>query len=90
MAVERKAKRIVVEELRRLGWKESDLASRRKSDPGKMALAARLRKETTLPLKWIAKRVWLGTSKSANSKLHQWMRANKDGGLMPGCAASKD
>ena len=33
------------------GGKESPLAGRRKSDPGKLALAARLRKETTLPLK---------------------------------------
>jgi hypothetical protein len=44
------------------------------SDPGKLALAARLRKETTLPLKWIAGRVGLGTS-SANTKLHLWMQA---------------
>ncbi len=68
-----KARRMVVEELRRLGWNESDLATRRKSDPGKLAMAARLRKETTLPLKWIAARVRLGTSKSANSKLHPWL-----------------
>src|SRR2546422_10242446 len=30
-----------------LGWSESDLATRRKSDPAKLAIAARLRKETT-------------------------------------------
>jgi REP element-mobilizing transposase RayT len=75
-SAEVKGARIIVEELRRLGWKESDLTGRRKSDPGKLALAARLRKETTLPLKWIAGRVGLGTSKSANAKLHQWMQAN--------------
>ena len=55
---------------------ESDLADRRKNDPGKLALAARLRRETTLPLKWITARVRLGTSKSANTKLHQWMRSH--------------
>ena len=87
---ERKAERIIVEELRRLGWKESDLAGRRKSDPGKLAMATRLRKETTLPLKWIAGRVRLGTSKSANSKLHHWMRANEDAGMIPHRAARKD
>jgi len=72
-----KAERIIREELKHRGWKETDLAGRRKSDPGKLALAARSRKETTLPLKWIAGRVRLGTSKSANAKLHLWMRANR-------------
>ena len=27
-----------------------------------------------MPLKWIARRVELGTSKSANGKLHAWMK----------------
>jgi len=62
--------------VRRLGWKETDLSCRRKNDPGKLALAARLRRETTLSLKWITARVGLGSSKSANTKLHVWMRAN--------------
>ena len=86
---ESKAERIIVEELRRLRWKETELASRRKSDAGKLALAARLRQQTTLPLKWIAKRLWLGTSKSANSKVHQWMRAEQASG-MPRRARRKD
>jgi len=73
---ESRAKRIIAEELRRLGWKEADLAKRRKNDPDKLALAARLRKETTLSLKWIAERVGLGTSKSANSNLHRWMKTS--------------
>ena len=70
---EAKAERIVAEELRRLGWQEQELSTRRKSDPGKLALAARLRRETTLSLRAIAARVHLGTSKSANARLHQWM-----------------
>jgi len=41
-------------ELARRGWQESDLAARLRSDPGKLAIAARLRSETTLPIKWIA------------------------------------
>ena len=77
-SAEAKAERIIAEELRHLGWKESDLAVRRKSDPGKLAMAARLRRQTTLPLKWIAARVQLGTSKSANAKLHLWMKANPE------------
>ena len=70
---EARAERIVSEELGRLGWKETDLKARRKNDPAKLAIAARLRKETTLPIKVIAARMHLGTSKSANSTLHKWM-----------------
>jgi hypothetical protein len=62
--------------LKRLGWSEEDLATRRKNAPEKLALAARLRRETTLPLKWIAARVKLGSSKSANGKLHVWLKAH--------------
>ena len=73
---EAKAERLVGQELKRLGWKEADLAARRKNDPLKLAIAARLRKETTLTLKAIAARVHLGTSKGANANLHKWMRAS--------------
>jgi len=70
-----KAERLIAEELKRLGWTEADLAARRKSDPMKLAIAARLRKETTLSLKAIAGRMQLGKSKGANTNLHRWMRA---------------
>ena len=73
-SAEAKAERIVAEELGRLGWNQAELAARCKSDPGKLAIAARLRQQTTLPLKEIAARMHLGTSKSANSRLHQWMK----------------
>ena len=66
-----RAERIITEELGRLGWTREQLAARRKSDPQKLALAARLRKETTLTIKDIALRLHLGTSKSANANLHQ-------------------
>jgi REP element-mobilizing transposase RayT len=72
---EAKAERIVAEELSRLGWQASDLATRRKSDPGKLKLAVRLRTETTLSIKAIAKRIGLGTSWSANVRLHEWMKS---------------
>jgi REP element-mobilizing transposase RayT len=74
---EQKAERIIVEELRRLGWGENDLLSQPKSDPAKLAIAARLRRETTLPIKAIAARVHLGTSKSANARLHAAMSGTK-------------
>ena len=54
---EQKANRIIGEELVRRGWQESELAARHRTDPGKLAIAARLRRETTLPIKWIAARV---------------------------------
>ena len=72
---EQKAERIITEELTRLNWTESDLSSRMKSDPGKLAIAARLRKETTLPMKWIAARVQIGTSNGARAVLHYWPQA---------------
>jgi len=69
-----KAERIIAEELARLGWTEVDLAQRRKSAPEKLAIASRLRKETTLSIKTIAVRMHLGSSRSANVRLHEWMR----------------
>jgi hypothetical protein len=39
----------------------------------KLALAERLRRETTLSVKWIARRLQLGSPKSARALLHQWM-----------------
>ena len=55
---------------RRLGWQESGWAARRRSDPGKLAIAARLRSETTMPIKRIAASVQIGTAKGAKSVLH--------------------
>ncbi len=72
---EAKAERIMAEELLWRGWTGADLAARRKSDPDKLAISARLRRETTLPIKSIATPVHLGTSKSANARLHAWMRS---------------
>ena len=58
------------EELRRLGWGEADLGRRPKGDPKKMAIAARLRKQTTLTMGQIAERMHLGTAQSAHALLH--------------------
>src|SRR4051812_46104621 len=67
-SAEAKAERIIAEELRRLGWNQADLQLRLKSDPNKVQIAARLRKETTLSVKWIAARLHLGTWKSAKTR----------------------
>jgi hypothetical protein len=74
---ENQAERIIAEELNRLGWTQADLAIQRKRAPGRLDLAARLRRGPIMPLKWIAARVHLGTSKSANGKLHEWMKQPK-------------
>jgi hypothetical protein len=65
------------EELSRLGWEESDLGARRKSDPGKLRMAARLRRETTLTIKAIASRGHLGSSRSAQVRLYEWVKASE-------------
>ena len=74
LTAQAKAERLISEQLRRLGWEEGDLALRPKSDPAKLKLAARLRRETTLTVKAIAARRHLGTSRSANIRLHTAMR----------------
>jgi hypothetical protein len=58
-----RADRILAEELHRLGWTESELAARPKSDPNKLKIAARLRNETTLTIKSIAAKAHLGSTK---------------------------
>jgi hypothetical protein len=80
---EAKANRLIQEQLRLLGWTEADLASRRKSDPSKLAMAARLKAETTLPLKQIAERLHLGKPKGAKTNLHKWMNGMKDNDTQP-------
>ena len=66
-----RAEGIIAQELQRRGWRQEDLLSRRKSDPDKLAIAARLRRETTLWIKAIAARAHLGTSQAANATLHR-------------------
>jgi hypothetical protein len=56
-----KAERIVAEELKRRKWDEKALTRRRKGNPGKLAIAQRLRRETTVTLGWVAKRLQMGT-----------------------------
>jgi len=57
----RTGERIVSEELTRLGWAEADLAARPKAAPEKLDIAARLRRETVLSLRWIAARLQAGS-----------------------------
>ena len=56
-----KAERIVQEELQALGWSGLDLQGRSKGDERKIKIAARLRRETTMTLRWIAERLDIGS-----------------------------
>jgi hypothetical protein len=56
-----KAERIVAEELKKRRWQPEDLATKRKGDAAKVAMAVRLRRETTMTLAWIAARLRMGT-----------------------------
>ncbi len=58
---EQKAERIIGEELRRVDWPEEALRAFPKGHPVKVALARRLRKDTTMSLKWIAARLHMGS-----------------------------
>ena len=72
-----RAEAIIATELRTLGWKESDLARGAKVNPGKLAMAARLRQETTLTIEQIASRLHMGSRKSVGPKLHMWRKSNE-------------
>jgi len=65
-----KAQRFVGEELRKLGWTELDLRSRRKNDPAKVRIAEQLRRETTMTLAWIARRLQMGSWTYVSNLLH--------------------
>lgn len=74
-SAEAKAERLIREELRRIAWTEEDLDRRAKNDPVKLALAARVRRETTVTLRWLAVRLHLGSWKSFNANLYRWRKA---------------
>ena len=68
---EDKAQRLIAADLKRAGWKEAELEQRDKGDPIKLAVAGRLRAETTLPMKWICQRLRMGSWKYLNRKLYE-------------------
>jgi hypothetical protein len=70
-SAEDKATRLVAAGLAEAGWQETDLARRRKGDPVKIALARRLRRETTMPLKWICDQLAMGSWKSVTRRLYE-------------------
>jgi REP element-mobilizing transposase RayT len=77
LAMEDQAEQAVQDGLRRLGWKEVDLARRPKGDREKLKLALRLRKETAANIKWIATRLQMGTWTHLNHLLYWHRRKTK-------------
>jgi REP element-mobilizing transposase RayT len=65
------AELIIAEELKLGRWQEADLKTRPKGDSVKVALAARLRAETTMTVGWIAERLTMGTRGYLNHLLYR-------------------
>jgi putative transposase len=65
-----KGERIITQELKRRSWKEADLKEHPKTHADKLAIALRLRGETTLTIREIARRLHMGSWKSLNNRLY--------------------
>ena len=65
---EAKAERLIKEELKARKRVEKDLKELGKCDPEKVAMAARLRQETTMTIGWIADRLSVGVPSTLNSR----------------------
>ena len=76
-SAEEKAERLVRAALKAAGLKEHKLADLPKGAPAKLAVARRLRAETTMPLKWIATRLHMGTWTYLNNRLYWDRRASR-------------
>src|SRR6266436_3634499 len=68
---EQRAEAIIFARLKKLGWEKTELANRRKADPQKVTLARDLRSQTTMSLKWIARRLEMGSWTHVSNLLRQ-------------------
>ena len=75
-SAEATAEQIIAAELKRRRWQEADLKTRAKGDAAKVALAARLRAETTMTAGWIAERLGMGTRGYLNHLLYRKRKAD--------------
>jgi len=87
---EAKAERLVREELAKLGWTEAEVAQRRKGDPGKVRIARRLRRETTMTLSWIAARLKMGVWTHVSNLLSSTQRTGAGPARKPVSVKSED
>jgi REP element-mobilizing transposase RayT len=72
-----KAERILAEELKRRRWTPADLRAGTKGAAEKVAVAARLRAETTMTVGWIAERLGMGTRGYLNHLLYLRRKSGK-------------
>ena len=68
---EQKARRIIDEELVKLGLSLEQLRLRRSGHPAKARVARRLRQETTMSLKWVAQELGIGSWKYLSNMLSE-------------------
>jgi REP element-mobilizing transposase RayT len=74
-----KARRILNEELDKLGWTRAELAGLAKGDARKLRIAQRLRMETAVTLKWIATELHMGTWTHVANRLQNAKGKNEPG-----------
>ncbi len=77
-AEEAGAERIIAEEWKRRKWTGTELQTRPKGDAGKVALAARLRAETTMTVGWIAERLGMGSRGYLNHLLYRRRKSRQE------------
>lgn len=75
---EAQAEEIIAAELKRRRWAEADLKTRPKGDAAKVALAARLRAETTMTVGWIAERLGMGSRGYLNHLLYRHRKSGRE------------
>jgi putative transposase len=71
------AEQIIAEELKRRRWNEVALKTQPKGDPAKVALATRLRAETTMTVGWIAERLGMGSRGYLNHLLYRQRKSGR-------------
>ena len=72
------AEQIIAGDLKRRRWSKTELMTRPKGHSVKVALAARLRAETTMTVGWIAERLGMGTRGHLNHLLYRRRKAGRE------------
>jgi hypothetical protein len=72
------AEQIIAQELKRRRWNEVALKTRPKGDPANVALATRLRAETTMTVGWIAERLGMGSRGYLNHLLYRQRKSGRE------------
>ena len=75
---EAKAERLIAAELKRRKWQAAELQTRPKGDAEKLALASRLRAETTMTAEWIAERLGMGSRGYLNHPLYRRRKSRQE------------